>query len=164
MKFLVDAMLGKLARFLRIFGYDTVYADDLTSIYNVDPVPDEKLLEFALENKRIIITKDLSFYAKNEGSGVLIEGEGVYNYLQQLKSKLNLQFNFEISKGRCSVCNGTLIKVDNKNSIKHLIQPESFKHYSEFYQCSNSECQKIFWEGPHITDIISKTKKFVNNN
>ena len=40
MKFLVDAMLGKLARFLRIFGYDTVYANDLIDYYDINPVPD----------------------------------------------------------------------------------------------------------------------------
>ena len=164
MKFLVDAMLGKLARFLRIFGYDTIYANDLISYYNADPVPDEKLLEYALENERLIITKDLPFFSKIRGRGILLEGEGVYNYLQQLQSKLNLKFNFEISKGRCSVCNGILNKVANKEIIKHLVQLESYRNYSEFYQCSNPRCKQVFWEGPHITDIVLKLKDLVNND
>jgi uncharacterized protein with PIN domain len=164
MKFLVDAMLGKLARFLRIFGYDTVYANDLISFYHMDPIPDEKLLQFALVNKRIIITKDLVFYLKIKNNGILLEGEGVYNYLKQLKSKLNLQFNFKITNGRCSVCNGTLIRVENKDSIKHLVQPETFKNYSDFYKCSNTACGQIFWEGSHITDIVAKIRNVINND
>ena len=47
MNFLTDAMLGKLTRFLRIFGYDTIYASDLIDLYCINPVPDEKLSEFA---------------------------------------------------------------------------------------------------------------------
>jgi len=163
MKFLVDAMLGKLARFLRIFGYDTIYANDLITFYGIDPVPDEKLLQFALESKRIIITKDLPFFLKIKNRGVLLEGEGVYHYLKQLKRKLNLQFDFKIFNGRCSLCNGSLIKVENKDSIKDLVQPESFRNYSDFYKCSNSECGQIFWEGPHITDIVAKIRDIVNN-
>ncbi|MFX0008351.1 MAG: Mut7-C RNAse domain-containing protein, partial [Candidatus Hermodarchaeota archaeon] len=44
MKFLTDSMFGKLTRFLRIFGYDTVYANDLTTFFNIDPVPDDYLI------------------------------------------------------------------------------------------------------------------------
>ena len=94
MKFLVDAMFGRLARFLRIFGYDTVYADDLEEIYGIIPVPDEKLAEFALEDNRIIITRDYTFYKKFRDRSIFLEGEGVYNYLNQLKVKLNLEYNF----------------------------------------------------------------------
>ena len=63
MKFLVDAMLGKLVHFLRIFGYDTVYADELETYFNMTPVSDEKLLEYAEKENRIIITKDLPFFS-----------------------------------------------------------------------------------------------------
>jgi len=58
MKFLVDAMLGKLSRFLRIFGFDTIYANDLIEYYNIDPVPDSSLKEYAQSTDRIVITKD----------------------------------------------------------------------------------------------------------
>jgi uncharacterized protein with PIN domain len=86
----------------------------------------------------------------------------VYNYLKQLKLKLNLEFNFRIEKGRCSVCNSSLIKVSNKNLVKDLVKPDSFKNYSEFYQCSNNKCNQVFWKGPHITDIVAKIRKMVD--
>jgi len=91
MKFLVDAMLGKLARFLRIFGYDTVYANDLIEYYNIDPVPDNSLKKYAQSTNRTIITKDLPFYKVITDNAILLEGEGVYSYLNQLKQKLKLR-------------------------------------------------------------------------
>jgi uncharacterized protein with PIN domain len=158
MKFLIDAMLGKLARFLRIFGYDTVYANDLIEFFKLDPVPDEKLKDYAYENNRIVITKDNQFFQELGDSAVLLEGRGIYNYLNQLKSKFQLNYDINMEKGRCSLCNYELFKVANKQSIILLIPPETYKHYSDFYQCSNPKCKKIFWEGSHIKDIIQKIK------
>ena len=154
MKFLTDAMLGKLTRFLRIFGYDTIYASDLINLYGLNPVPDEKLREFAVQSNRLVITKDLPFYDRIRENAILLEGEGVYNYLNQLKSLLNLDYEFEIQKARCSICNSKLNEVNNKNLIKEFVKDETFKNYNEFYQCENPSCQKVFWNGPHIADII----------
>ncbi len=158
MKFLTDAMLGKLTRFLRILGFDTIYANDLIDLYSINPVPDEKLSEFAVRSNRIVITKDLQFYNRIKEHAFLLEGEGVYNYLNQLRQYLNVVYEFKIEKARCSVCNATLKKVSNKNSIKELVKLETFKTYNEFFQCNNPCCKKIFWNGPHIADIIKNLK------
>jgi len=156
MKFLADAMLGKLARFLRIFGYDTIYASDLIDHYHANPVPDKKINEYAVWSKRIVITKDLPFYKEIKENAVLLEGEGVYNYLNQLKHKLNLDYEFNMEKARCSVCNSNLRKIYDKNSIKDHVKHETFRNYNDFFQCENFNCQKVFWNGPHIADIIKK--------
>jgi uncharacterized protein with PIN domain len=156
MKFLTDAMLGKLTRFLRIFGYDTIYASDLVDCYGANPVPDEKLSEYAIQSSRIVITKDLPFFNRIKENAILLDGEGVYNYLDQLQHHLNLIYEFNIEKARCSVCNTTLKKVNDKKSIKELVKHETFKTYNEFFQCNNPNCKKVFWNGPHIADIIKK--------
>jgi uncharacterized protein with PIN domain len=158
MKFLTDAMFGKLTRFLRIFGYDTIYADDLIEYYSVNPVPDDKLSEFALKNNRLVITKDFPFYNRIKEYAILLEGEGVYNYLNQLKHRVQLNYDFKMETARCSACNSALSRVKNKNSIKEFVKHETYKAYSEFFQCNNPKCQKVFWNGPHITDIIKKLK------
>lgn len=155
-KFLTDAMYGKLTRFLRIFGYDTVYADDLEVVFGIVPVPDEKLAEYALETNRIIITRDYSFYKKNRDRSIFLEGEGVYNYLHQLKNKLNLEFNFNMGNARCSICNSELEKVADKNKIINDVKPQTFQYYKEFYQCINPKCKKVYWKGTHIEKIIKK--------
>lgn len=158
-KLLVDAMLGKLARFLRIFGYDTVYANDLEKIYHLTPVPDEKLKDYAKENNRIILTKDYEFYRKLKDKCIYLEGEGVYNYLKQLKFKLNLDYNFKMENARCSICNSPLKKVIDKKFLSNEILSETYKNYDEFYQCIDSKCKKVFWKGSHIIDIIQRLKK-----
>lgn len=154
MKFLVDAMLGKLARFMRIFGYDTVYANDLIDFFKLDPVPDEKLKEYAINHQRIIITKDFPFYQRLNHKALFLKGEGIYNYLNQIKSRFHLKFNFDMEMGRCSICNSELVKIKDKNSIKGLVKQDTFKFHSIFYQCLNPACKKVFWEGTHILDII----------
>ena len=163
MKFLVDAMLGKLARFLRIFGYDTVYANDLIEYYNTNPVPDNNLKEYAQSSNRIIITKDLPFYKNIIDNAILLEGEGIYSYLNQLKQKLKLQFNFKIQIARCSTCNSPLQGVANKILIKKLVKSETFLNYKEFFQCVNPTCRKVFWNGPHIADINRKLHNMTKN-
>ncbi|MFX0031741.1 MAG: DUF5615 family PIN-like protein [Promethearchaeota archaeon] len=161
-KFLVDAMLGKLARFLRIFGYDTIYANDLENHFKIDPVPDEHLKKYAEENNRIIITKDHHFYHKTKYKSVYVEGEGIYNYLNQLKKKLDLHYEFDLNKARCSKCNSQLQKVSDKNSIKEFVLTETYRSYDEFYQCTSLDCKKVFWNGPHILHITNNLKKKLN--
>lgn len=159
MKFLTDSMFGKLTRHLRIFGYDTVYADDLEKTFNVRPVPDEKLMEFAISENRIILTRDYVFYNKCSDNSIYLDGEGVYNYLKQLKEKLFIEFEFDIEKARCSICNSTLKKVEDINQIRNSIKNETLKYSHEFFQCENAECKKVFWKGSHINDIMNKLVK-----
>ncbi|TXT60489.1 MAG: hypothetical protein BAJALOKI2v1_100035 [Promethearchaeota archaeon] len=157
MRFLVDAMLGKLSHLLRIFGYDTVYANDLIPYFQMDPVPDEKLLEYALEHNRVIITRDYPFH-RRAASSIFLAGEGVYHYLNQLKMKLDLDFSLKIENARCSICNSILKEVP-KASIKNKVKLQTYENYDKFYQCQNPTCQKVYWTGPHIKDIKAKIKK-----
>ena len=159
MKFLVDAMMGKLVRFLRIFGYDTVYANDLEDLFQMNPVPDDKLLEFALKEDRIIITKDHPLHKKIRDKSIFLEGEGVYHYLKQLKNKLDLSYNFKMKRARCSICNFELTGVDNKKLIKDFVELETYNYHDDFYQCNNSNCKKIYWKGTHIKNIVDELKK-----
>ncbi|MHA2008893.1 MAG: DUF5615 family PIN-like protein [Promethearchaeota archaeon] len=159
MKFLVDSMLGKLTRFLRMFGYDTVYANDLIDVLRLDPVPDEKLVDYAKKNDRYIITKDYLLYKGFRENSLHLKGEGTYNYLNQLQKKLGLEFNFKIEYARCSKCNSKLKKIKDKNSVKELVLEETFRHYDDFFQCVNISCKKIYWKGSHVKDIVKRLEK-----
>jgi len=125
-------MLGKLTRFLRIFGYDTIYANDLIDFYCVNPVPDKNLKEYALLRNRIVITKDLPFYNDTKENAILLEGKGIYNYLNQLKRFLNLDYDFNIEKARCSVCNSMLKRISDKNSIKEYVNTRLLRIMTNF--------------------------------
>ncbi|TXT61990.1 MAG: hypothetical protein BAJALOKI3v1_700011 [Promethearchaeota archaeon] len=158
MKFLTDSMFGKLTRFLRIFSYDTVYANDLIDVYELDPIPDDILREFAEKTNRIVITRDYPFHNKIPDKSIYLEGEGVYNFLKQLKEKLDLEYNIDMQHARCSLCNSELKKIENKNEIKDELNESTYLYYDTFYQCVNPECQKIFWNGPHIEEIKRRLK------
>ena len=158
MKFLTDAMCGRLTRVLRIFSYDTIYANDLIDLFNINPVPDDKLLKFALKEDRIIITKDYIFHRKARDNSIYLEGEGVYNYLNQLKAKLGLIYDFNIQEARCSVCNSNLKKID-KELIKEEVKAETFKYHDNFFRCENLKCGKLYWKGSHIDNIMNKLEK-----
>lgn len=51
---------------------------------------------------------------------------------------------------RCTVCNGTIKKVE-KNKIKHLLLEKTRNNFKQFYQCNS--CQKIYWEGSHFENM-----------
>ncbi|MFX0038085.1 MAG: DUF5615 family PIN-like protein [Promethearchaeota archaeon] len=159
MKFLVDSMLGKLTRFLRIFGYDAVYANELIDFFKKDPVPDELLIEYANKHDRTIITKDLPLFMRYKEKSILLRGEGIYNYLNQLNKQFGLNFEFNIKQARCSICNSKLERVENKICIKNDVLRETYNHFNEFYQCSNHQCKKVYWQGTHIEDIEEKLGK-----
>ncbi|TFG01075.1 MAG: hypothetical protein EU541_00355 [Promethearchaeota archaeon] len=171
-KFLTDAMLGKLTVLLRIFGYNTVYANDLYEldvshlenfpIHLPNPIPDDILFQYANLTERIILTKDLPFYRRSKDQSFFLEGKGVYNYLRQLKEKFELKYEFEMEKALCSNCNSPIKKVSNKESIKNKLKNSTYAHYDTFFQCTNPECQKIFWNGPHIKDIKEKLNKYID--
>jgi len=170
-KFLTDAMLGKLTVFLRIFGYDTVYANDLyeMDLYDMknipnslpNPIPDDILLEYAKQTDRIILTKDYPFHRQCKDQSLFLKGKGVYNYLAQLKEKFGLNYRFEMEKALCSKCNSPIKKISNKNTIKKDLRSSTYAHYETFFQCTNPKCLKIFWNGPHIKDIKRKLKKYL---
>jgi uncharacterized protein with PIN domain len=102
MKFLTDCMLGKLTRFLRIFGYDTIYAKDLEDNDNI-PVPDEEIIKFAKKENRVVITKDRLLSRKSSPDSLYLEGENIYDYLKQIKIRFKNNFEFNMENARCSV-------------------------------------------------------------
>jgi uncharacterized protein with PIN domain len=160
MKFLIDAMFGKLTRFLRMFGYDAIYAGELRDYFGQNPVSDKSLLTYAKSHDRIIITRDLPFYhIAGDNHALYIDGEEVYENLKQLKRKVKLNYKIDMNHARCSVCNSPL-KWINKEKIKDEVNSNSYKYFNEFYQCQNTECRKIFWKGSHIEKILKNLKKY----
>ncbi len=152
MKFLTDAMFGRVTRLLRVLGYDTIYAEEV----EVSAL-DSKLLEFAKKENRIIITRDLPFYERAKDHCIYIKEENPYNVLKFLIKKYNLKINFNMNTARCSACNGNLEKLEDKNSIKDQVKAETFKYHDDFFQCST--CKKVYWQGSHVENILKRLKE-----
>jgi len=143
--FFVDAMLGNIARKLRLLGYDSQYFSD---------IDDEKLIDSARKEKRIIISKDEELIKKAQKLGMrtihITKEEEVEEFLEIINS-VNLkriQINGNIA--RCPNCNSLTESVD-KEIIKERIPQGVLKLNDKFWICKY--CNQIYWEGTHIKNL-----------
>ena len=143
--FFVDAMLGNIARKLRLLGYDSQYFSD---------IDDEKLIDSARKEKRIIISKDEELIKKAQKLGIrsihITKEEEVEEFLEIINS-VNLkriQINGNIA--RCPKCNSLTESVD-KEIIKERIPQGVLKLNDKFWICKY--CNQIYWEGTHIKNL-----------
>jgi len=143
MKFVADIMLGRLARWMRLLGFDVLYPD--TS-------DDKELLNFA--DERIILTRDKDLGKKK--NVLLIKSVNVNEQLKQVVNELNLKISRPLS--RCSVCNQILAEVE-KSSVKALVPERIYNNHDTFWRCP--DCNRIYWKGSHydkIMDTVSRLK------
>lgn len=146
-KFVLDSHLGKLARYLRLLGFDTIYNNDFE---------DQEIIKISLNDNRIILTRDKGILKNNAVT------HGYYIRSQKPKEQINeviRRFNLEsLIKPFtvCSLCNGEIVSV-TKDLVKAQLKSLTKKHYNKFFMCSR--CKKIYWEGSHYDRI----KNFINN-
>jgi uncharacterized protein with PIN domain len=150
-KFIADAMLGSLARKLRIFGYDTLYNAKIN---------DSQVLQIALTENRTILTSDRDLFrsaTKTNIDSILLTGDNDIDRLAKIfRSLQGKRKPQDPLNSRCSICNGELCNI-NKNEASNLV-PEGVLHNQEkFYKCTI--CEKIFWIGTHWKKIIELSEK-----
>ncbi len=140
MKFIADSMLGSLARWLRILGYDTLYYRN---------VEDWKLLQIAKSDGRVLLTRDLGLYRKALKKGVMcvyLESSDIAESLALMARKLGISLRFDGNNTRCPLCNTLLVLIPRAEAL-HLIPPEVGRKYENFWRCP--KCMKVFWQGNH---------------
>ncbi|UCF12169.1 MAG: Mut7-C RNAse domain-containing protein [Thermoplasmatales archaeon] len=157
MKLLCDQMLGSLAKWLRILGFDTFYANK--------EITDEELLNIAKIEKRTIISRDKELILRGKKQNIsAIEIQNT-DLDDQLELVLNLiEIDEKLVLSRCTLCNKILEKIE-KNKVEGKVPKKVFDNNDEFWFCN--KCKKFYWTGSHykkITDKIDgitkrKTKK-----
>jgi len=149
MKFLCDQMLGTLAKWLRIYGFDTYYASR--------DIKDLELIEIAKKESRVLITRDkeLLFGAKRENLHVI---EITSTDLEEQIGKILSVFKTDSKKylSRCLICNSLLEEI-GKEKAKGKIPKKVFENNKKFWLCK--KCKKIYWRGTHYENMLSKTKQ-----
>jgi len=132
-KFVVDFMCGRLARWMRILGYDTLYMRDTDR---------GKLIEVARKEGRIIITRDTHLPGTPGVKVFLLSSEFIREQLKEIRK------NFPPAEmlTRCSLCNTPLEKVP-KEKAKGNVPEYTYLTHDEFYYCP--VCKKFYWEGTH---------------
>jgi len=137
--FAVDCMLGKLARWLRVLGFDTVY------FHNIG---DQDLLERARTEGRIVLTRDRAL-AEGAGEGVvlLVRGEQLDDQLHQVIDELSLSLSRSRVFSRCIECGGPIEPLpaeEARGRVPDHVQATQ----SSFSSCPN--CSKIYWSSTHV--------------
>jgi len=149
MKILCDQMLGTLAKWLRIMGFDTFYANAEMS--------DEDLLNIAKGENRTIFTRDkeLIIRGKKKNLNVIaIETTDLDLQLNQALKHVNIDEKEVLS--RCTLCNTVLDTVE-KNKIQGKVPSKVFENNEKFWFCS--KCNKFYWVGSHYNEMINKIDK-----
>jgi len=149
MKILCDQMLGTLAKWLRILGFDTFYVNVKMS--------DEDLLNIAKGENRTIFTRDKELIIRGKKKNL--------NFIPIVTTELDLQLNQVLKHvnideksilSRCTLCNTVLDKVE-KNKVQGKIPSKVFENNEKFWFCS--KCNKFYWMGSHYNKMINKIGK-----
>ena len=134
-RFVADAMLGRLAKWLRILGYDTLYDPDW---------PDAHLARLARAEDRILLTRDLGLAKRRGLRAIVIANEDLHSQLDQLHRELGIEAAAPLS--RCPVCNEPLEEIP-KDRAWGQVPPYVFCTQDWFRLCP--ACNRFYWRGTH---------------
>jgi hypothetical protein len=160
MKFIVDTMLGRLAKWLRLLGYDTAYpikdrlnrrGNECISIREAD---DETLLRVAEDEERVLLTrdKDLAHASKSRCiQTVYIVSEFIDNQLKQVVRELKLDIDEKSLFSRCAECNTELLEVE-KFLVREAVPETVYFRHDRFWKCPR--CEKYYWQGTHWEEMM----------
>ncbi len=145
-RFILDVHLGRLAKYLRLCGFDTIFEKSLT---------DREIVDISVTGKRVILTRDRGLLkAKRITHGYWVRSSKPKEQLREVIERLDLKGAFSPFT-RCLVCNGLLREVKKETVIDDL--PERTRDYfTEFRRCDS--CGRIYWEGSHY----ERMKKFIS--
>lgn len=146
-RFVADVMLGKLARWLRALGYDTLYFRD---------APDSRLLGIALRERRQLLTRDAALAARAGAVGLLVRTEELDAQLREVMEACGLASRAPLS--RCLECNGTLAS-RGRHEVGDRVPPYTLATQREFWECEG--CGRVFWAGTHARGILSRLHPYL---
>jgi hypothetical protein len=145
-RFVLDVHLGKLARYLRMLGFDSAYARDWD---------DARIIDLALDQRRIILTRD---------RGMLKHSRVTHGYwlrshrpLEQVREVLEAFDLFRQTRPftRCMDCNGRIARVAEQR-IRDRVDARILRRFDAFWQCR--DCGKIYWQGSHYQRMLQRVE------
>ncbi|TBR07089.1 MAG: hypothetical protein EPO62_08980 [Candidatus Nitrosotenuis sp.] len=149
-KFLVDAMLGNIARKLRLFGFDCKY---------FATIKDEQLLSIAKNENRTLITRDhtiTNVCKKQKISAIDLFSTDEADQVIEIYRKRNLgKCEIDMNNVRCTMCNNAIQPIE-KEKIINRIPVGVAQNMQQFWICNS--CDRIYWEGTHIRNL----QKFIS--
>ena len=152
LKFIVDNNVGKLAKWLRIMGYDTLFFNGSD---------DSRMIATALAEGRVILTRDTQIMRRRlvtsgRLKAILIEGDQPEQQMHQVIETLNLDCQFR-PFAICLECNQPLVE-RSKQQVKDLVPPYVFQTQSQYMECP--VCHRIYWRGTHWQAMTRRLNRF----
>ncbi len=136
-RFILDTHLGRLAAYLRMAGFDTLYRNDY---------PDDELAHIAHTEERVLLTRDIGLLKRSIVTyGYFMRETNPQRRLVEVMRRYGLAEHAS-TFARCTRCNGTLNAVA-KCDIAEELSTRTASHYNKFFQCT--DCGQIYWRGSH---------------
>ena len=146
-KFILSRELGRLAKWLRILGYDTAY-------FNQDNL--SSLIIQALRDGRMVITKNHRLSQRKGVRIALVRHEKIREQIGEILGLLRIRPDPKMLFTRCVLCNIGLVRV-NKSSVKKNVPEYVFKTQDNFITCP--QCNRIYWQGTHWGNVKNTLKE-----
>jgi uncharacterized protein with PIN domain len=144
-RFLVDEMLGEIARWLRLLGYDTHYFKDMS---------DQRLIEHSKRENRVLLTCDHELHKRAIKKGVcslLLGSTTLVNRLLTLAETYGLELRLNPADSRCPICNGVIKEVTDEGRLEGRVPERVRNKNKEFWICTS--CNRVYWIGGHWKNI-----------
>jgi hypothetical protein len=148
MKFIVDRMLGKLAKQLRMLGYDALY-------YRGEDV--YPLIRLGRQEGRVILTRNTKLMPRRPEDVILrITEDEPLLQLKELIQKGTIEMDEGKVFSRCLLCNALLDLISRKE-VEGKVPDFIFHQHREFFRCP--QCQRIYWPGSHLENMQRRIKE-----
>jgi uncharacterized protein with PIN domain len=149
--FILDQHLGRLAAYLRMMGYDTLYRND----YH-----DEELAQVSHDERRVLLTRDVGLLKRGiVDYGYYVRATHREKQLAELTRRYGLERWITPFK-RCMKCNG-LVETVSKASVLAELQDDTAQFYEEFHRCNS--CGRVYWKGPHHQRMEALMKQVLSH-
>ena len=149
-RFILDVHLGKLARYLRLLGFDTRYDTQY---------PDNEIIAISKKENRIILTRDIGLLKNKQVThGYWLRETDPKKQVREIIKKFDL-----IKKckpfTRCLECNGEITSIDQSTIDRTTIPVRVKEIQSDFYQCVS--CQRTYWQGTHYKKLMGLVEEWI---
>ena len=138
-RFVADAMLGRLAKWLRMMGYDVTFFNDADDLV---------LLRHARAESRLLLTRDRALARRAGAFGVMVHSQRLEEQLRELAARGLI--DGPLDETRCPVCNARLEEL-SKEDARDRVPPYVYQTQDEFYVCP--QCHRVYWAGTHWQNV-----------
>ena len=150
-RFILDVHLGRLVRYLRMLGFDSLYENNSE---------DQELVEFSLQEHRILLTRDRELLKQGKLThGLWLRSVNPKQQAKEIIIRLDLH-SMVGPFSRCMECNGLIENID-KTSVLNILQPGTLRTFNDFFRCTS--CGKVYWKGAHYQRMAGILKELTED-